>query len=90
MTQTLDLQFPADHPTAAGHFPGNPIIPGAMLLDAVGLALGISPTQVRAAKFLRPVRPGETVQLAWETQAGGETRFTCQLDGATVLTGTIE
>ena len=28
----LTLQIAADHPTGAGHFPGNPIIPGALLL----------------------------------------------------------
>ena len=27
------IRFPADHPTGPDHFPGNPIIPGAVLLD---------------------------------------------------------
>ena len=31
---TLDCPFVPDHPTAAGHFPCNPIIPGAVLLSA--------------------------------------------------------
>jgi 3-hydroxyacyl-[acyl-carrier-protein] dehydratase len=85
-----DLHFPADHPTAAGHFPGNPIIPGVTLLDAVMLAIGIVPRQLKAAKFLRPVRPGETVQLAWEASPGGDIKFACTLAGAPVLTGTVE
>ncbi len=31
----LMLQFAASHPCGAGHFPGNPVIPGALLLDEV-------------------------------------------------------
>jgi 3-hydroxymyristoyl/3-hydroxydecanoyl-(acyl carrier protein) dehydratase len=31
----LVLQFAINHPGGAGHFPGNPIIPGALLLDEI-------------------------------------------------------
>ena len=40
-TETEHL-FPADHPTAAGHFPGNPVIPGAILLDVIVTAITAS------------------------------------------------
>ena len=84
-----DLHFAADHPTAAGHFPGNPIIPGVALLDAVMGAMAVQPAELKAAKFLRPVRPGDTVQLAWETSPGGAIKFACTLDGLPVLTGSV-
>jgi 3-hydroxymyristoyl/3-hydroxydecanoyl-(acyl carrier protein) dehydratase len=69
MSTALDapLPLPVDHPALAGHFPGHPIYPGVVLLDA---AIGAIETHfgapVRAlpvAKFLSPVRPGMTLTL---------------------------
>jgi 3-hydroxyacyl-[acyl-carrier-protein] dehydratase len=60
------LHIPADHPSAAGHFPGNPIIPGALLLDAALEAMDVaSLASIRSAKFLRPIRPGTALELRW-------------------------
>jgi len=85
MPRSCTLGFAPDHPTAAGHFPGNPIMPGALLLDEVVLAIAAAegrragvPT-VRSAKFLHPVRPGDRLALRWDCDAKGETRFECFL-----------
>jgi 3-hydroxyacyl-[acyl-carrier-protein] dehydratase len=75
--------FDRAHPTAAGHFPGNPIIPGAVLLDEVIGAIAASrgapatPCEIRSVKFLLPVRPGDRIVIRWHETAGGETRFEC-------------
>src|SRR6185503_11232580 len=59
----IEKVFPLDHPASQGHFPGNPIIPGAVLLGetahtiAADLAFTPALCQVRSAKFLHPVRP---------------------------------
>jgi 3-hydroxyacyl-[acyl-carrier-protein] dehydratase len=80
LTESADLVFPADHPAAAGHFPGNPILPGALLLDAIVLAVSraaaAQSVAIRSAKFLRPVRPGDRLRVAWETK-GADTHFSC-------------
>jgi 3-hydroxyacyl-[acyl-carrier-protein] dehydratase len=89
----IERVFPADHPALPGHFPGNPIIPGAILLSeaaqaiASGLAPAPGPLQVRSAKFLRPVRPGDRVLIHYDGDAAGGIRFTCEVDGTPVLTG---
>jgi len=96
MRHSLELRFPSDHPTAAGHFPGNPIIPGAVLLDEVLLALAgpgndAPGCTIRSAKFLHPVRPGDGVVIRWETD-GGDIKFECRLRDTErlVLTGSMQ
>ncbi len=86
------LSFPADHPAAPGHFPGNPIVPGAVLLDALVAALhpdGWS-GEIEAAKFHHPVRPGDSVSITHASE-GDKTRFKGRLAGTDqiVLSGML-
>ncbi len=89
------LSFSPDHPAGAGHFPGNPIIPGALLLAetvcrisrAAGLCLDTC--NVKSAKFFRPVRPGDTVEIEYSLASQQEVRFQCTVSGNKVLAGTM-
>lgn len=89
----LILQFAANHPCGAGHFPGNPIIPGALLLDEVLTCIAshlgdYSPAwRVKSAKFPHPVRPGDTVHIAYTRTASGEIRFECSVADSKVMSG---
>jgi 3-hydroxyacyl-[acyl-carrier-protein] dehydratase len=89
----IEKIFPRDHPALPGHFPGNPIIPGALLLSeaaqAIAAELAAAPEllQVQSAKFLRPVRPGDRVLIRFDRDARGGIRFTCDVDGKPVLAG---
>jgi 3-hydroxyacyl-[acyl-carrier-protein] dehydratase len=92
---SFEMRFASDHPTAAGHFPGNPIIPGALALDAVLDAIaGDDPVaqacEIRAVKFLRPIRPGDRIRIDWHEERG-DTRFQCVLIATDdiALTGTL-
>ncbi|GLC93436.1 AMP-ligase [Cupriavidus sp. TA19] len=90
----------AAHPAMAGHFPGNPIVPGVVLLDhallALGSALGrpLVPTQAGTIKFLSPVRPGERVEIEHDTEPatdGSERlRLTLRSAGREVASGTLQ
>jgi len=68
----------ANEPIFTGHFPGQPIFPGVMILEAMAQAtglLGFKTTQGRAdnelylfaaidnARFKQPVYPGDTMHL---------------------------
>lgn len=93
---TVECFFPLDHPAAQGHFPGNPIIPGAVLLSETlraieaSLAMSLSPGQIRSAKFFYPARPGHRVTIEFSEFAQGEIKFACAVEGKTVLTGVVK
>jgi 3-hydroxymyristoyl/3-hydroxydecanoyl-(acyl carrier protein) dehydratase len=92
---------PADHPAFAGHFPGKPIVPGVLLLDAAVHAMqqaqaleaaGAAPAQachISAAKFLSPVGPGETLTMCCTAGAAGGTHFEIRSGARKVATGTL-
>ena len=90
-----DLPIPADEPSAIGHFPGNPIVPGAVLLREVMRILArddeANGCEIRSARFYHPVRPGDCLTMSWDTSADGVTSFTCSMGtaGQTVLSGTL-
>jgi 3-hydroxymyristoyl/3-hydroxydecanoyl-(acyl carrier protein) dehydratase len=87
--------LPADEPSAEGHFPGNPIIPGAILLREIVSVLptdkGAICCEISSAKFLRPVRPGDRLAIAWQDKADGEIGFVCSTGNPErpVLVGTL-
>ncbi|CAN5517709.1 hypothetical protein BH10PSE16_BH10PSE16_08650 [soil metagenome] len=105
MTGETTLFIEPDHPAFAGHFPGRPILPGVVLLDAavhaVSNALGSSASgqnhrqdgsavcQISSAKFLSPVGPGETLTLSWSTAASGSVRFELACGSRKIATGTL-
>jgi 3-hydroxymyristoyl/3-hydroxydecanoyl-(acyl carrier protein) dehydratase len=95
MSDTIEIHFAPDHPTAAGHFPGNPIIPGAILLDEVirtlpGGTLPSDAAGIRSAKFFHPVRPGDRVQVQWTFSPPGAAKFECRLAETLVAAGMVE
>jgi acyl-coenzyme A synthetase/AMP-(fatty) acid ligase len=88
----------ADHPALAGHFPGDPIVPGVVLLDEITdvIATELGPDYtagkmtIRSAKFLRPVRPGDKLQIKLTHGAKNAVRFVCKVGMDTVATGLLE
>lgn len=91
----VEHAFAADHPSAAGHFPGHPVIPGAVLLDEVVRVLHTclgneqATLEVRTAKFLHPVLPGERISIIIEAVTQNEYKFQCKLQQKTALAGTL-
>ena len=66
---TTAVCVPADHPALPGHFPGNPVVPGVVLLDCVieaaehWLGRPVHVLGLRQAKFVAPLLPGEQAHV---------------------------
>lgn len=64
-----EIKISENHPSFAGHFPGQPILPGVLLLDRVmslaekQLQFEISKYSIKNAKFLSAVLPGDALKL---------------------------
>ena len=63
------LSIAAQHPALAGHFPGNPVVPGVVLLDGViaaaeaWLGTNFHVTGLSHAKFLAQLKPDEAARI---------------------------
>jgi len=68
------LKIPADHPSFVDHFPGNPVVPGSLLVqwileycaDRVYEAI-----KIRQCNFVKLLRPGDEIEIRLdETKSG--------------------
>ena len=96
------LCIAADHPSLAGHFPGQPLVPGVILLEQVALALrawrGQRLTRVLEAKFMQPLLPAQRALLRLSAvgrpeelnQPAARLRFEILHDGSVLARGLVE
>ena len=99
--------LPIDAPFLVGHFPGEPIMPGVLIIEALAqtgaLAVLAAPENrgklalfagIERAKFRRPVRPGDTIELEMTLTRSrgplGEGDATAMVDGALVCSATLK
>jgi 3-hydroxyacyl-[acyl-carrier-protein] dehydratase len=94
--------FHADEPFFAGHFPGNPLVPGVILTEAMAQTAGLAAGQpgrsfhlsaIKMMKFIRPVLPGQPLLFTAEKTGGigGLFQFavSATVDGVVVAEGAV-
>lgn len=91
MKLQAEAVFPADHPALPGHFPGEPIVPGVVILDELRAIIeawqtGFWVSAVAQAKFTTPLFPGERLIIEL-TANGNECRFKCRKGDTPVAQG---
>ena len=87
LTHTSELFIPATHPVLPGHFPGQPIVPGALLLDT--LLASSAPANISSlqrVRFSAAVQPGVALQVNWQAK-GDDWRFSVSQAGREVCRG---
>lgn len=83
-----------DHRALPGHFPGNPIVPGVVLLDEVASAFqrlqpGATLTGMPNAKFLSPLLPGQACTVRFSTGRMGVMKFECVVENRVIASGSF-
>ncbi len=89
---TATIVVPSDHPAIPGHFPGDPLVPGVLILEELLLATGrwlgadASVHRLHQAKFLAPLRPGEEAVIDL-TRSGSSLQFSVRRGTVVIAKG---
>jgi len=83
-----------DHPALAGHFPGNPIVPGVLILDEVVQAAEqwrgrLRLKGVESVKFTSELRPGNVFSINLRSEDLSHIAFECWHDGTRLASGRL-
>ena len=82
------------HPALAGHFPGNPVVPGVVILYRVCRALtresGVTVTALPVVKFHSPLRPAESFAIELTQTGDGRYGFRVARGDTLIASGTLE
>jgi acyl-coenzyme A synthetase/AMP-(fatty) acid ligase/3-hydroxymyristoyl/3-hydroxydecanoyl-(acyl carrier protein) dehydratase len=89
---TTQLSYARDHPCLPGHFPGNPVIPGTLLLASVEnllLRSNLRIVECTQAKFLAPVLPEQPLTIRVDLVGNTQARFEIASSSRIVAAGTL-
>jgi 3-hydroxyacyl-[acyl-carrier-protein] dehydratase len=94
-----EFAIPADHPCLPGHFPGQPIVPGVVVLDRVLAAIeaqhgALGALRMPQVKFLQPLLPQQTARIELQrlsdaTAAPPRWRFRVLRDDTLIASGEV-
>jgi 3-hydroxyacyl-[acyl-carrier-protein] dehydratase len=96
MTKISEGCITACHPALAGHFPGNPIVPGVLLLGEVLLAIErhfeplVGAWSWPFVKFIAPLHPGQHFAVNLEREDRNRLAFSITREDMMVASGRLQ
>ncbi|MCK4710565.1 MAG: hypothetical protein KAU21_18265 [Gammaproteobacteria bacterium] len=89
-----EYSIPVDHASLAGHFPGNPVIPGVVILQKVLRTITLEKPsthyKIVMAKFLQPLIPPATLTVYLSASSENRINFKAMVDKDVISNGIIE
>ena len=85
----------SSHPSLEGHFPGNPVVPGVVILDEViNIVKQYSPkhtvSKIPMVKFTHPLLPDQKVLVKINEKNEHTISFTCTHNDNKIVIGQLD
>lgn len=96
MRYEVQRSISPNHPALAGHFPGNPVVPGVVILSELVQATEAwlhwtgDPVAVTSVKFMRLLRPSEPFTLLLERLSENRVSFAILREQVRIAAGSLQ
>ena len=90
----MQQKIAADHPALPGHFPGHPVVPAVVILNAVldYARAQLAPVRIcglKKVKFIQPLGPDEAFEIELGTPGSDTVRFSCRRGDVVLARGRL-
>ena len=86
--------IPVQHPSIKGHFPGNPIVPGVVIINTIIEIIersmpGRRVVAIKYIKFIKPLKPGVEVKLSVGKKGLRDLDIVCEGEDGVLVKGKL-